>query len=730
MRATDPSRLRPLAAAVLATLQAAALQAQAAESTPQQLPKISVGADVEEDSYRTESSSSPKLTQPLRDTPQTITVIPEAVIKERGASNLREVLRNSPGITFQAGEGGGGLPGDQNFTMRGFSARNSLFIDGVRDTGAYTRDAFNLESVEVIKGPTGAVAGRSATAGAINQISKTPRAQDFQDYSLGYGSDDYKRVTADTNVAVNDRLSLRLNAMYHDAEVSNRDVVENKRWGFAPSVAFGFSDATRLTLSYLYVEEDNVPDYGLPWLTVTQTTASDPSHNGTFPTGAYDQADQSIFFGLRDYDFEDVETHIATAQLEHAFSDTLSFRNVTRYLDTDRDSAITAPRPPNRQLHRRTMGTENITNLTDFTVNFATGGITHALVTGVEISRETTNNRNSANATNQPTYDDFFAPNPNDRPFGPMLANTGNPSEVEIDTVALYVFDTISFSDQWHFSAGVRWDDSDVEYDLLTLSSGERTHLEKSESELTWHSAVVFKPVEAGSIYFSYGTSFDPTFDAGATGPGLSEAGNNVANIDFDPEESTNIELGTKWDLLDARLSLTAAVFQTEKENVRTRSGLDNAESYVLSGKQRVRGVELSATGNLTDAWSVFGGIVFLDSEYVSSRNEIEQGQELLVTPDVSFSAWTTYAFPVGLIIGAGVQYTDEVLGRRTADVQITTPDYWLLDAMAAYQLTDTIALRLNATNLTDEEYVDRFGGGHYVPGAGRTVSLTANFTF
>jgi catecholate siderophore receptor len=730
MPALTHRHLCPLAAAVVATLQAATVHAQTTNNSPQQLPKISVGADVEQDSYKSESASSPKFTQPLRDTPQTISVIPQSVIKEQAASSLRDVLRNSPGITFQAGEGGGGLPGDQNFTMRGFSARNSLFIDGVRDTGAYTRDSFNLERVEVIKGPTGAVAGRSATSGAVNQVSKTPHARDTQDYSLGYGSDEYKRITADTNLAVSDRFSMRLNAMYHDAEVSNRDVVENKRWGVAPSIALGLSDDTRFTLSYLHVEEDNVPDYGLPWLTVEQTTATDPAHNGVFPTGAYDDADQSIFYGLRDYDYEDAETQIATAQLDHSFSETLALRNVTRYLNTDRDSAITAPRPPRRQLHRRTMGTENLTNLTDLTVRFATGSITHALVTGVEVSREKTNNRNSADNVTQPTYADFFHPNPNDRPLGPIPANTGNPSEAEIQTVAVYAFDTISFTDQWHLSAGLRWDDADIDVQTRNLTTGVLTELGKSESEITWHSALVFKPAETGSIYLSYGTGFDPTVDAGAVGPSLSDSPANVANINFDPEESSNLELGTKWDVLEERLSLTAAIFRTEKKNVRTRSGTDNTETFVLSGEQRVQGLELSAAGSITDAWSVFGGIVYLDSEYERSRNPLEQGQELLVTPEVSFSAWTTYALPIGLTVGAGVQYTDDVLGRRTADVIITTPDYWLLDAMAAYQLTDSVALRLNATNLTDEEYVDRFGGGHYVPGAGRTVSLTANISF
>src|SRR5688572_2384935 len=189
MPALTHRHLCPVTAAVIATLQAATVHAQTTTNSPQQLPKISVGADAEQDSYKSEGASSPKFTQPLRDTPQTISVIPQSVIKEQGAASLRDVLRNSPGITFQAGEGGGGLPGDQNFTMRGFSARNSLFIDGVRDIGAYTRDSFNLQQVEVVKGPTGAVAGRSTTGGAINQITKTPYAGNGQDYSLGYGSD-------------------------------------------------------------------------------------------------------------------------------------------------------------------------------------------------------------------------------------------------------------------------------------------------------------------------------------------------------------------------------------------------------------------------------------------------------------------------------------------------------------------------------------------------------------
>ncbi|WP_129774973.1 TonB-dependent receptor [Peristeroidobacter soli] len=724
MRDFKVGRRSTLAAAVFTALQAAAPQLHAAESDPQQMRKIQV--DAVDDAVKTDVASSPKYTQPLLDTPQTIQVIPQSVIRDRAATTLRDVLRNSPGITFQAGEGGGGLPGDQNFSMRGSSARNSLFIDGVRDVGSYTRDSFNMQQVEVIKGPTGTMAGRSATTGAINQVTKTPHQGDSQDYSLGFGSDDYKRVSSDINLGLGDSMALRLNAMYHDAEVSNRDVVENKRWGIAPSFALGLGTATRFTASALYVEEDNVPDYGLPWTTVTQ--------NGvTYPTGAYDTTpavDQSNFYGLKNYDFEDIETKSGTLQLEHDFSDRITARNVLRYLDSERSSAITAPRPPNRQLQRRDMETENITNLTDVTIEFSTGAIEHTLVTGLELSRETTEGRNSANTANQPPITDFFHPDPNQRPLGPMAINGGNPSQTEIKSIGLYAVDTIKLTEQWAITAGLRRDDVDVDYELRNFATRAVTEsLSRSDTEITYQGAVTFKPVEAGTLYVAYGTGFDPTVDAGTTGSGLSSAPTQANNVRLPPEESNNLEAGVKWELLDRRLALNGAVFRTEKKNLRTRNL--NTDPFILNGKQQIEGVELSASGLITDAWSVFAGASFLDTEYKLSRNALEQGQELPLVPEVSANAWTTYVFPFGLTVGLGVQYIDDMVRSRSATLGTLTVDgVTLFDVMATYTINDKVSLRLNVLNLSDEEYVDRFGGGHYVPGAGRAAQLTAFLSF
>lgn len=723
MRDSFDRRGTTLAAAIFTVLQAAA-PAMAADNKPQQLPKISVGAS--EDSVKTDVASSPKYSQPLLDTPQTITVIPATVIRERGAATLRDVLRNAPGITFQAGEGGGGLPGDQNFSMRGTSARNSLFIDGVRDVGSYTRDSFNLQQVEVIKGPTGTMAGRSATSGAINQVSKTPRLEDAQEYSLGYGSDDYKRVASDINLGLGDSMAFRLNAMYHDAEVSNRDVVENKRWGIAPSFALGLGSATRFTASAMYTDEDNVPDYGLPWGSLTQAGV-------TYPTGAYDATpavDQSNFYGLKNYDYEDIETKSGTLQFEHDFSESITARNLLRYLDSERSSAITAPRPPNRQLQRRDMETENITNLTDVTLEFTTGGIEHALVTGLELTRETTNSRNSSQTTNQPTIADFFNPDPNLAPLGPMPVNSGNPAETEIKNIAVYVVDTLELTQQWAITAGLRRDDVDVDYELRSFATGAVTEqLSRSDEEVTYQAAVTFKPVTDGTIYVAYGTGFDPTVDAGSAGSGLSSSATQANNVNLPPEESSNVEVGTKWELLDHRLALNAAVFRTEKTNLRTRNL--NTDPFILDGEQIIDGLELSASGMLSSAWSVFAGASFLDSEYKLSANPLDQGQELPLVPEFSANAWTTYALPFGLTVGLGLQYIDDMVRTRNSTLgELVVDGFVLLDAMASYQVNDSVSLRLNVINLADEEYVDRFGGGHYVPGAGRSAQLTAYLSF
>jgi catecholate siderophore receptor len=663
--------------------------------------------------------SSPKFTRPLRDIPQTLAVVPKEVIQAQGATTLRDVLRNVPGITYQAGEGGGGLPGD-NLTLRGFSAGNDMFIDGVRDPGGYSRDAFNLEQVEVAKGPSSSIAGRGSTGGAINQVTKSPALQEGYSGSFGIGNSSYSRGTVDMNTPVGDPakgIALRLNAMWTDSGVPGRDVVENAGWGVAPSLSIGLGKPTQVTLKYQRLEQDNVPDYGLPW-----------GASAGFPTGAFQATppvDQTNFYGLRDYDFERIASDVATGEVSHRFNSTMVLRNITRYSNTERDSAITAPRPPNRQLQRRTMGNGNVANQTSLTAMLGRGAVRHDVVTGVEFSRETTDNRNSAQATNQPQTN-ILTPNPDERPLGPMPDNIGNPSETNLRQAAAYVFDTVSVGRQWQFTGGARLDNVDVDYSLTTLTTGEVSNIEGSDSMLSWRAGAVFKPRVEGSIYFGYGTSFNPSVDAAATGAALSTAPTSANNPSLEPEETRNLEVGTKWDALGGRLALNGALFRTEKVNARTRNA--NNDPFVLSGKQRVQGVELGVSGNITDRWTALIGYAYMDSDIVASANAAEEGQNLTLTPKSTFNAWTTVSLPGGVTVGGGAQYMDAVFRNTTNTTSV--PSYWLYSSVVSYAVNENLTLRVNGQNLGDKEYVDRVGGGHYIPGPRRQVLLNADVRF
>jgi catecholate siderophore receptor len=353
------------------------------------------------------------------------------------------------------------------------------------------------------------------------------------------------------------------------------------------------------------------------------------------------------------------------------------------------------------------------------------GVVRHDVVSGVEFSRETTDNRNSSQTANQPQVS-ILSPNPGDRPFGPMPINGGNPSETTLDMVGVYAFDTMSVGRQWQFTGGARWDTVDVDYALTTLTTGEVSQIETSDSMVSWRGGVVFKPQVAGSVYFGYGTSFNPSVDAAATGAALSTAPTAANNPNLAPEETRSIELGTKWDAFAGRLALNGALFRTEKINARTRN--TNNDPFVLSGKQRVQGVELGVSGSITDRWTALVGYAFMNSDIVASANAAEEGQNLILTPEATFNAWTTLSLPGRVTVGGGAQYMDAVFRNTTNTTSV--PSYWLFSSLVSYALNENLTLRLNGQNLNDAEYVDRVGGGHYIPGPRRQVIVNADVRF
>ena len=654
------------------------------------------------------SLSSTKYTQPLLDTPQTVTVISKEVMEEQGATTLRDVLKNVPGLTITAGEGGN--PAGDNLTLRGFSARNDIFIDGVRDLSPQSRDPFNLEQVDVVKGPGSVYTGRGSTGGSINLLNKTPRLGRSFGGTLDFGTDRTRRATADINLPIGDTIGFRLNLLGHHSGVAGRDVVKFDRWGVAPSLTFGLGKPTRFTVSYYKLKQNNISDYGIPWVPATNNALVEFRDRPA-------PVPRDTFYGLRNRDFEKLNTDLLTLKFEHDFDDALSLRNQLRYANSSRDSIATPPRfaninstAINREL--RSWQTEDKVwdNQTDLVARFNTGGIEHALVTGADFTREN-NVRNTRTAPNMLTT--LLNPNPDDV-FTGTITTSPIVGDVTANSQAVYLFDTAKLGKMWELNGGLRWDRFAA--DGITTTG---TPVSRVDRMLSVRAGAVFKPLPQGAVYASYGTSLNPSLE------GLSY---NTANTVIDPEKTYTIEAGSKWDFLGGRMLVSGAVFRVEKQNARTPGVLPGDPPQVLQGKQRVDGLELSVEGNLTRAWQVLAGYTFLDSTTVESNVPAEIGKEMVNTPPNSFNVWSTYRLPSGLHFGGGARFVDRRFGN-TINTRIVDA-YWTFDAMASYPLSDHIDLKLNLYNLTDKFYFDRIGGGHIVPGPGRAAMVSTSFRF
>ena len=666
---------------------------------------------------RPRSSASPKLAGPLRDVPQTVNVITAAVMEQQGATTLREVLRNVPGITFQAGEGG--VPAGDQLTIRGFSARTDIFVDGVRDFGGYTRDSFNLEQVEVVKGPSSGISGRGSTGGSINQVSKAPGLAKGYDLTFGGGNGDYLRTTLDVNQPIEalPGTAVRLNAMWTDAGVAGRDLVTSERWGIAPSIAFGLGSPTRAALSYFHLGQDNLPEYGIPWVPVT-TNPELAQYSGGRPP-----VDQSNFYGLATRDYEQTATDMGTLQVDRDFGGAMTLRNITRVGVTDRDSAITAPRFAsvntstmlNRQLQSRDMEDGIVANQTTVNARVATGRVSHGIVAGAELTRETSENfaRVGPTAPQAELYHpDAFAP------YAGPIVRSGASTDATANSAAAFVFDTLDLGSQWELTGGLRWDRFAVDT-ASTATDGAVTEFGRTDSMVSWRGGVVYKPKPNGSLYAGYSTAFNPS----AEGLALT-----AATAALDPETTENLEAGTKWDVFREKLSLVASLFRTVKNNARTPGINAGDPPTVLEGEQRVTGIELGASGRVGDRLTLIAGYTAMSSEITQSNTPAEVDNALALVPEQTFNLWATYEFPWRLTVGGGVQYMDSVY--RNALNTLEVPSYSLVNGLVSYEVNRHLTLRLNASNLADVDYVDRVGGGHYIPGPGRQVIVSSSLKF
>lgn len=712
-----------------------AVSAQAHAQDVTQLDTITV-QEAREQGYKANQSASSKYVKPLLDTPQTVTVVPQEVMKEQQALSLRQVLSNVSGITFDAGEGGGGS-GDK-INIRGFSANSNMQIDGLRDSSQNNRtDTFNIEQVEVLKGPNSVFGGAGTTGGAINQVSKAPKLRDFAEVGASLGTDNYRRLTLDANKTLDDvgvDSAFRINLMAHENDVPGRNDIDRERFGIAPSVTIGLSEEARATLSYFHQTDDNLPDYGLP------------AQDGEILPGV----DRESYFGWRNLDEEKIQSDAITLKLEHELNDTTRIENQTRYSRVDRDTTVSASHistvradgsalpegnylPAGPQAYRRDAKTELWVNQLGLSTEFNTGSLEHDVLVGGEISRETydltSSNYGLGSAANPYPDNGFDLYNPPGKWEGSTAVTPLGGTDATLNTKALYVFDTITLAPKWDLSLGLRHDW--ISGEASDKSNGET--VSTSDKMFSGRAGVVYKPADNGRVYLAYGTSFNPAAEALATS-------GSVSGESLDPEKSNTWELGTKWELLDGRLGLDGALFRVDKTNARETNDVTN--ELELAGEQRVQGVELGLTGEITEAWKLFANYTLLDSETLSSvaqpqdggRNPV--GQPLGNTPRNSANLWTTYELVPGLEIGYGARY----VGSRhvASDVEAKLDSYWVHNAMASYQVNDAFNLQLNVNNLFDEEYVERVRGRPGLDsrssavelGDGRSAVVSANYRF
>jgi len=660
-----------------------------------------------------------KLPADPQNTPQSITIVSARLLAAQATTRLEDALKNVPGITLNAGEGA--ARGD-TVNLRGFSAFNDFFLDGVRDAAVYTRDSFNLESVEVVKGPSATLFGRGSTGGAINQVSKAPMLTPLQSVTAQFGINDSYRATSDFDMPLNSSAAVRLNAMAESSEIADRDEAVNRRWGVAPSLALGIGQSNSVTFAFLHQQENNVPDSGIPFL------AGEPA-----------PVPRVAFFGLAS-DRVTAKDDIATVRYRHDFDanlaliDTIRYANYQfAYLDTMPNygrNVPTASSPSSDILVGRdapgSSGTQtNLMDQTELLARFATGVISHTLITGLEIARLTANieryvnpfNSNNTWIPETPLLD----PDPNE-PL-PRIQPISSQQYTSAHSVAAYATDTLELNHFLDLIAGIRFDRFSADYAQLTASSGALLRLNHVDNVVSPRAALVFKPTALQSYYLSFGTSFDPSAEALAL---------TTKTANLGPVKAKTYEAGAKTGWLGGMLSVTGAVFHTEIDNAQTNDP-ENPTVTTLDGNQRVNGFELGAAGYLTRQLEILAGYTYLDARTIASGTAAYVGKFLPNTAHNAVNLWTEYELSDSWEIGGGGNW----LGHRFADYaeSVNIPGYVVWNAMASYRVNKAVSVQLNAFNLANKIYYESSyytsaAENHIIPGAGRSARLSIRVTF
>lgn len=697
--------------------------------------------------YNVQRSANSRISEPLINTARSVTAISKEVMEDKGATSLRELVRTTPGLTLGTGEGGNAF-GDRVF-IRGFDARNDMYINGVRESGVTTRETFMAEQVEIAKGPAGSIAGRGTAGGAVNVITKLPTPQNFYNAATTLGTDGTRRVTTDINHNVNKDWSVRMNGLFQQGDVAGRDHIHDNRYGGSFATQWKPTENFKATLDIYHVYMDQMPDWGVPF---------DPRTRRPFTESGLDRRNT---YAVTARDFQKNHQTLMTQGLEWKINPDFTITNKLRYGYTVTDYVASKPGTPNLSNPDPSLWTVNATPASRYQVNrtianqlegtarFNTGMFKHTVVSGLEAQREDVSIDGYSGLTVEcnPTcttgaLTNLWNPTTwNLTTVGTPMRN-GRPTKVAVDTLSAYVLDTINWNDRLYLNLGGRLDSYAITNRPFTGISASR-----DDMMFNWNAGLTYKVLPNASIYASYATSSNPV-GAELDGSGESYGGLNAANSVFRPERNTAMEVGTKWELFEKKLLLTAAAFQTTKDNAReTVSGaLQDTASY------KVRGVELGVQGNITERWMVFGGAVFMDSKVTQSALAASLNRPLANIAHNSINLLTKYKVNDKLTVGAQGTWKGEILGGSLAanyfapgtvnvgGVTVATPagynklpGGWRFDLLAEYEFDKRFSAKVQVLNIFNKTLYDAFYRSNtpYVylaPGRSAYVTLNAKF--
>lgn len=690
-----------------------------------ELKQIEVVGKAESDTkpvkgYNANSSrSATKTDTALKDTPQSVTVVTQDVIKDQSIQSISDAVRYVPGVTASQGEGNRDA---LNFRGAGVNT-GDFYLDGVRDDVQTYRDLYNTDRIEVLRGSNAMIFGRGGSGGVINRVSKEAGWDPVRELSVTYGAYNQKRATIDVGNGINDVAAFRLNAVYEDAD-SYRDGVNLERFGITPTLTIKPTDSTKIVLSAEYFKDKRIGDRGMP------------SIGSGFKNRPYDIGDHSTFFGNARLSPNETETKAFNAMIEHAFDNGITIRNRTRYADYDKyyqnvfaSSSVNSSNNVSIGGYLDDTQRQNLFNQTDITYDLKAGGFEHRLLAGMELGRQDTDNyRAVPTAPASESLGSVNAENPN-YIGSPSFNKLSRNRKSEASITSFYVQDQIILSPKWELVLGLRHDKFAVDYtNLPTATSNTISKFNSTDNKVSPRAGLIFKPVDNLSLYASYSQTYAPR--AGDQITDLSQA-----HAGLSPEKFINHEIGAKLDVMP-ELSVTAAIYKLERQNVLIQSP-ESGINTLVDG-QETHGVELGLTGKLTDKWSIFGGYAYQDGEITkqqglnSSNSRILKGAELGQTPSHTFSVWNRYDFNETWGAALGVVSRSEMYATTpTASQSTVLPGYTRVDAAIYGKFSKNLRLQVNLENLTNKEYaLSAHNNNNIVPGSPLTGRATLIYNF